>query len=587
MIKKSRIKRMKYFLITTSDKRSWGSYQNNIFLGSWCESFGKENPENLKIQNYHWDDKEKFERDIQYLNDLYETKLDELSIAMNKIHNETNNKSFWRIIIGPWLKSFIDVVFDRYESIDLLNSEHEIDNTYCLKANYLDWTPKDFNEYFNLIKFDEWNHLIYSEIIKYLGIPFNEIKTPLIRLSGGKRKNSLQKLFNHINNYYNKLLPNKFNKNFVVAGYFKPLQLIKFHFFLKQIPQFLNYELEINRAKTIKTDVRSKIILNSNNKFEVLLNDLIRKQIPTAYIESYELIKKKAIKFFPKHPAVILTSNAYDSNEAFKFWVASKKESINTKYIINQHGGNFGICFYNQSEKHQILTSDIFTTWGWIDSNNKKIKPMPSYKLQQLKYKRRNNSSNIQLLVASYPKHFYTLVDQPNASQNIEYFKGIESLLNKLENNVKRKLKIRIHQDLYGWKVKQRFCELGYKDSLEDSSSISFKKSTNNSSISICTFNSTTFLETLSANVPTLIFFSSNRYLIRDNAKPMFEKLKNVKIFFETPEELAKHLNDIHLDIYDWWNQQELQSTKNEFCYNYARKSENWASIWVDLFETL
>ena len=67
----------------------------------------------------------------------------------------------------------------------------------------------------------------------------------------------------------------------------------------------------------------------------------------------------------------------------------------------------------------------------------------------------------------------------------------------------------------------------------------------------------------------------------------MFEKLKNVKIFFETPEELAKHLNDIHLDIYDWWNQQELQSTKNEFCYNYARKSENWASIWVDLFETL
>ena len=578
---------MKYFLITTSDKRSWGSHQNNIFLGSWCESFGKENPENLKIQNYHWDDKEKFERDIQYLNDLYETKLDELSIAMNKIHNETNNKSFWRIIIGPWLKSFIDVVFDRYESVNLIHSECEIENTYCLKANYLNWTPKDFNEYLNLIKFDEWNHLIYSEIIKYLGIPFNEIKTPLIRSSGGKRKNSLKKLFNHINNYYNKLLPNKFNKNFVVAGYFKPLQLIKFHFFLKQIPQFLNYELEINRAKTIKTDVRSKIILNSNDKFEVLLNDLIRKQIPTAYIESYKLIKKKTIKFFPKHPAVILTSNGYDSNEAFKFWVASKKESINTKYIINQHGGNFGICFYNQSEKHQILTSDIFTTWGWIDSNNKKIKPMPSYKLQQLKYKRRNNSSNIQLLVASYPKHFYTLVDQPNASQNIEYFKGIESLLNKLENDVKRKLKIRIHQDLYGWKIKQRFCELGYRDSLEDSTSISFKNSINNSSISICTFNSTTFLETLSANVPTLIFFSSNRYLIRDNAKPMFEKLKNVKIFFETPEELAKHLNDIHLDIYDWWNQQELQSTKNEFCYNYARKSENWASIWVDLFETL
>ena len=58
---------------------------------------------------------------------------------------------------------------------------------------------------------------------------------------------------------------------------------------------------------------------------------------------------------------------------------------------------------------------------------------MPSYKLKQFKYKKTSKSSSIQLLIASYPKHFYTLVDQPNASQNIEYFKGIESLLNNLE----------------------------------------------------------------------------------------------------------------------------------------------------------
>jgi putative transferase (TIGR04331 family) len=577
-----------YFLVTTALKETWNEKVKTIFLGDWClifNKFDKDKYPNHIVNYYHWDDKEKFVRDIGYLDNLYETKLEEMSNVMNKIHNEIHDKSYWRIVIGPWLKSFIDVIFDRYESIHLINSEFKIDNTYCFKATYLEWIPKDFNEYWNLIKFDEWNHLIYSEIIKYLGIPFNEIDMPLPRKLVSKRKNILKKIFNYINNYYNKILPNKFNNNFIVSGYFKPLQLIKFHLFLKQIPQFLNYELEIKRTKTFEKDVRSKIILNNNNKFEVLLNDLIRKQIPTSYVENYKLIKKKADRFFPKYPKVILTSNAYDSNEAFKFWVASKKESLNTKYIINQHGGNFGICYYSQTERHQIVTSDLFTTWGWMSSTNEKIKPMPSYKLKQFKYKKTNKSSSIQLLIASYPKHFYTLIDQPNASQNIEYFKGIESLLNNLENNVRGKIKIRIHQDVYGWKIKERFHKLGFKDKLEDSSLISFKKSTNNSSISICTFNSTTFLETLSANVPTLIFFSSDRYLLRDDAKPLFEKLKDVKIFFETPEELAEHLNNIHLDIDKWWGKPKVQKVKNEFCYHFARTSNEWTKVWVNLFK--
>ena len=179
MIKKSRLIKMKYFLITTSDKRSWGSHQNNIFLGSWCESFGKENPENLKIQNYHWDDKEKFERDIQYLNDLYETKLDELSIAMNKIHNETNNKSFWRIIIGPWLRFLNDSVFDRYENVSSLKKLHKIENTLILQYKLSDWAPSNFAGFYKQFTSDAWNHVVFSECIKELGLPHTDLDIKL------------------------------------------------------------------------------------------------------------------------------------------------------------------------------------------------------------------------------------------------------------------------------------------------------------------------------------------------------------------------------------------------------------------------
>ena len=63
------------------------------------------------------------------------------------------------------------------------------------------------------------------------------------------------------------------------------------------------------------------------------------------------------------------------------------------------------------------------------------------------------------------------------------------------------------------------------------------------------------------------------------------KKLKDVKIFFETPEELAEHLNNIHLDIDKWWKKPKVQKVKNEFCYHFARTSNEWTKVWVNLFK--
>ena len=72
---------------------------------------------------YHWSNKNKLENDNKYLTDLYERYLIYLSSILNKFHNKNKDTQYWRIIIGPWLRFFIDIVFDRYETLKLNNKK--------------------------------------------------------------------------------------------------------------------------------------------------------------------------------------------------------------------------------------------------------------------------------------------------------------------------------------------------------------------------------------------------------------------------------------------------------------------------------
>ena len=55
----------------------------------------------------------------------------------------------------------------------------------------------------------------------------------------------------------------------------------------------------------------------------------------------------------------------------------------------------------------------------------------------------------------------------------------------------------------------------------------------------IYTYNGTTYLESLSMNVPTVIFWNPAYWELHDSAVPYFEELKRVGIFHQTPESAA------------------------------------------------
>ena len=65
--------------------------------------------------------------------------------------------------------------------------------------------------------------------------------------------------------------------------------------------------------------------------------------------------------------------------------------------------------------------------------------------------------------------------------------------------------------------------------------------------------NSTTFLQTLTLDIPTILFWDENIIKIRNNSIKYFEFLKEVGIFSKNSDLAANFCNNT-LDVYKWWH---------------------------------
>ena len=87
-----------------------------------------------------------------------------------------------------------------------------------------------------------------------------------------------------------------------------------------------------------------------------------------------------------------------------------------------------------------------------------------------------------------------------------------------------------------------------------------FYKLVRDSKIVIHTSNSTTMLETLSLNIPTILFWAKDEWPIHNHVKPIFKILEKNNIIFYDKAKLLRFINKNYNNFDKWWKSDKVQN---------------------------
>jgi putative transferase (TIGR04331 family) len=561
-------------------EETWRDDEPVLMLGEWCRRYSRRQrweKMNAVVLPYHWDDRARLYADYQHIQEVYERLLVELAERLNEIHRVDHGVRYWRILVGPWLGYFIQILFDRWTSIQAAVTAG-INETIVLAGREWKFVPHDMSDFNDMFLEDEWNHHIYAIILKEFtavrcvdraGLVATS-RAPVGRPIGVKRR-----LQRKLADWYSKsagLLAGQ-QDAFLLSTYLPFFYEIRLHGRLRQVPQLwrlvppVRAELDPRQRQWVMPD-------KSCSNFEVCVRRLIPLQIPRLYLEGYaSLISQVANLPWPRRPRVIWTSNSETADEVFKAWAAEKTE-CGAPLVIGQHGGHYGTGLWSFTEDHQVDISDRYFSWGWTTAGNGKIMPVGQLKAKRPLGVQHAQKPRALLVTAVHPRYSYMMYSTPVAGQWLGYFTDQFRFVEQLPPAIQQALTVRLYPQDGGWdqyaRWRDRFptlrLDLGGSNILDE---------IRQSRLYISTYNATTFLESFTMNVPTVIYWNPQHWELRESSRPYFDALKKVGVFHETPESAAKHIATIWGDVAAWWNSPGVQEVLGNFKTHYCHLPDN------------
>lgn len=565
---------MKRFLITTPLEATWKQGTPLLLLGAWCLKYPRKVTDlgvDAEVMPYHWDDRSKMFKDYKYICSYYEIILEKLACKLNELHNVDHSLRYWRILVGPWLGLFMLMLFDRWESVRQAAANYDISGSIMLKGWEESFTPNDMQEFNKFFPSDEWNHHIYGRILEHVTSvqlsrskrmePFCMREVVASRGTKIKMKQLLRSLFSRIGHLFSHAEDALFLATSLTMKEETDLSAR-----LGQFPRLLSSP---SALKSTPDFSRRNWALEGDHKseFEVCLNALLPQQIPSVYLEGYKSLVQQTQKvLWPQRPKVIWTSSVH-SDDVFKAWAADKVER-GSSLVVGQHGGHFGIGLWNWGEQHEMAISDRYWTWGWSQTSSPKLVPVGKIKYSHPVNQFPKNGSALLVTMATERYGNATLA-MHTSSQWLDYLQDQFAFVDALPAPLQTKLIVRLYRSDYGWyqveRWRDRFPALKINDGTSD-----MKNLIGESRLYISTYNATTYLESLSMNMPTVIYWNPRYSETNDLAQPYFDELRSVGIFHDTPQSAAQHVTKIWDDIPAWWTSPKTRAVRDRFVRQFA-----------------
>lgn len=566
------------FLATTALDEFWDKKADKIiFLGEWC----KTNSDIKYLKAYEtmpflWSNEQVVKAAFKECWNIYDEIMPILSNYLNNVHGIDKSSRYWKIIIGNWLWSFIQIVYDRYRCIEEFIKAYSKFDTFVLhKDNYI--TPVEYKDFIANISSDAYNLQLYSQIFEYLGYKFRTKRYEIGQAYTYSQQNSkIREISYRLLNIFFAKKPSVVISNGYFSNKFSTLNLAfksKGKIFFDHF--YDSFSVSVDKNVALREELSE--YYDGDNKFIKLLFALFEQNFPLLFLEGFSDMRKVALNKKSTKAKVYVTANYLYYNYLYKFFIAEHIDKISLVGI--QHGGSYGVDNFCNAEMYERDILDYFITFGWED--NYHTKACTSEKLNQ-KIKSKKNGY-ILFVMNDMLKYLYQMnLFYPSSAIKLAYLPKTLSFFNSI-GSIDRFL-VRTYQVDNGFKIKQTIRNTFPNIKLDDHSK-TFHCRLKNARLFVSDYMNTTYLETLAMNFPTVIFIDKNYYSFR---KPeIIQLLIDAKILFYDEIEAAHHINSIYDNIDDWWLSDEVQKARREFCYHYARTSEDWAREYIKVFNNI
>jgi putative transferase (TIGR04331 family) len=564
------------FLCTTALEETWRDDEPVLFLGEWCRRFSRKDrwsTMDAEVLPYHWDDRARLYADYLYLQEFHERLLREIAANLNQMHDVDHGLRYWRILVGPWLGYFVQMLFDRWACIHDAIGTYELSGTVVLFGHDETLIPNDMAEFPSFFVGDEWNHHIYGAILQqFTGVPCSRRPARVVQGTSALATPAVwtQRAYQTAARLYSSVSSalSREHDAFFLSTYLPLLDELRVQRRLGQVPQHWHSAPAV-RVGVDGTKRRWVVSGESRSEFEICTRALIPKQMPALYIEGYNKLVDQAAELpWPGQPKVIWTCNSHGLDDVFKVWAAEKVER-GVPLVIGQHGGHYGVGRWSFTEDHDIAISDTYLSWGWSDRQHNNVRPLGQLKAKRPLKVRHAAQSRALLVICTVPRFSYWMYSASVSRQWLDYFNGLCGFVGSLPRPVRNALIVRLYRQDFGWDQVSRWRDR-FPDLDLDQGASNIDDLISHSRLYISTYNATTFLESFTMNVPTVIYWNPFHWELRASAEPYFTDLERVGIFHATPESAAKHVAAIWDNIEAWWSSPAVREVLGRFKQRYC-----------------
>ena len=600
----------KIFLVLTPIRITYPEkYEGTIiFLGNKDHEYLQSKNPKAVIQKVGtvWSDKKKLFLDNEYLSKLEKIIFKKISSIIDKVNNTYSDEKYWSIFLRPTVFTLLTTLYERWLRIESIIKNYEIENCKFLNFNPVDFTSDDNEKLYEKILYNDYfNHIIFQNILENQNFKFEKVEYSLVNAIEEKKhiqnlvsfvyKIKISNILYFINLSYKKI-KNFFllflikNRNFTYINHdINNIELRnKLNLFFKQknfIFKIKNCKNKIPLDINLRNYLKKSFILKANNEFEIFFQSYIFTILPKIYVENYKAIQKNnssIVKNFKFNTGIIIYTQLFGNDFCELDWIA-KNYMNGAELILAQHGGG-EITAESCTMKSMIQNFKFKKLFFGIEDDIKNN----TYGVGIYKYKKQKKTfkKDGKIIYALYTPYGYSATirsNQPIGDEWVSYMKTHEKFLNLLNSEVQKEIILRPKKrrlDYYNFKkkLKKNFPNIA----LEQHGSRTLKNALVNARLLIASLDTTTILECLAFNFPTILICDFKKFTVSSEYESYYKILQDANILFNDPQEAKIHLEKIFSDVESWWKKNDVQNAREKFCKKFAYHPENQSSYFVN-----